>query len=455
MTVARNILILHCHDLGRFVGAYGITTVRTPHLDALAAESIVFDAAFSTSPHCSPARASLFTGTYPQQNGVFGLTHQPFGWDLNDPRAHLAHRLRGHGYRTELIGVHHESRDLPDSELEPRLGFDRARVGGDRDTVVQRAREALADAAAQGSPFYLQIGFHEPHRTPSERDRPGVMGFLGEAVQPDDSLGITVPPYLRDDAGAREEIAELQGAVRYMDDGVGEVMAELSRLELADDTIVVFTTDHGLALPRAKCTLYDAGLGVALFVRVPDREAWAGRRVQAQVSHVDLVPTLLELAVGRRPDDVAGNSLVELVERGDAVREYTFAQLSHHIYYDPKRSVRSAEAKLILNLANAPKAMDPTQSWVHRSLPIDLGGPTIGTSAMLEFYDLVDDPDELNNIVDDPRHERRVAQHAAALREWMLQTEDPVLASPLSPRHVAALEALDRLAESAFATAHD
>lgn len=446
--MARNVLILHCHDLGRFVGAYGVTTVHTPHLDALAAQSVVFDAAFSTSPHCSPARASLFTGSYPQQNGVLGLTHQPFGWDLNDPSTHLAHRLHDHGYRTELIGVHHESRDLPDEELAPRLGFDRARVGGDRDVVVERAREALADAAKQGAPFYLQVGFHEPHRTPSDRDRPGVMGFLGDAVQPDVSLGLTVPSHLRDDEGAREELAELQGAVRHMDAGVGEVLAELELLGLADDTVIVFTTDHGLALPRAKCTLYDAGLGVALFVRVPGRPAWTGGRVASQVSHVDLVPTLLELTVGGRPDDVQGDSLVGVVEDGHATREYTFGQLSHHIYYDPKRSVRSADAKLILNLANAPRAMDPTQSWIHRSLPVDLGGPTIGTSAVLEFYDLAADPDELRNVVDEPRHARVVAQHAAALRAWMVHTGDPLLATPTSPRHAVALTELERLARA-------
>lgn len=444
--MARNILLLHCHDLGRFLGAYGVTTVTTPHLDALAAESTVFDAAFSTSPHCSPARASLFTGAYPQRHGVLGLTHEPFGWDLVDPTTHIAHRLSRIGYRTELIGVHHESRALPDEELAARLGFDRVRTGGDRDIVVERTTAALQRAAASYHPFYLQVGFHEPHRSPSERDRAGIMGFLGDHVEPDSTNGVSVPTYLSDTADAHEEIAELQGAVRHMDEGVGAILSQLETLGLADDTIVVFTTDHGLALPRAKCTLYDAGVGVALFVRVPGRPAWRRRRIAGLVSHVDVVPTLLELTASSPADDLAGTSLVGLVEKDVPARTFTYGQLSYHTYFDPKRSVRSAHAKLILNLSNAPRAMDPTQSWMHRSMPIDLTGPTVGTSAVMEFYDLDADPDELVNLIDDPAWIDRIVPFAAALWAWMHDTEDPLLSAASSPRHTLALTALEQIA---------
>jgi arylsulfatase A-like enzyme len=453
MTVAtaRNILLLHCHDLGRFLGAYEVPTVVSPHLDALAAQSALFEAAFATAPHCSPARASLFTGTYPQTNGVLGLTHDPFGWDLTDPSTHLAGRLRAAGYATELIGVHHESRVLVDDLVAERLGFDRVRSGGDRDTVVERGVEALDRAAAADTPFYLQVGFHEPHRTPSKNDRPGVMGFLGDTVTADDSLGLTVPPYLQDDEGAREEIAELQGAVRHMDEGVGSILSHLDALGLSDDTIVVFTTDHGLALPRAKCTLYDPGLEVALMMRVPGRPEWRARRVDAMVSHVDVLPTLFELVGLPRPSDSQGVSLVPVVEQGRPARAHTFGQLTHHIYYDPKRAARSASYKLVANFANSPQAMDPTQSWVHRSLPAVLNGPTIGSSPALELYDLVRDPHECDNRAEDPALAHVRARLAEALLRWMRETDDPLLnPDPLLPRHGAALAALT---DAAHATA--
>lgn len=443
MTAPASILILHCHDLGRFLGSYGVATVSTPALDALAGEAVVFEQAFATSPHCSPARASLFTGTYPQRNGVLGLTHEPFAWDLADPSSHLASRLGRAGYRTELVGVQHESRVLPDPEVAERLGFDRVRTGGDRDLVVERAVEALDAAAADARPFYLQVGFTEPHRVPSERDRPGVMGFLGSAVEADDSRGVTVPPFLVDDDGAREEMAELQGAVAHMDEGVGRVLAHLDRLGLAERTIVLFTTDHGLALPRAKCTLYDAGLEVAMLLRAPGRSGWAGRRITAQVSHVDVVPTLFELAGLEPPAGLAGASLVPLVEEGRPARRHTFGQLTFHTYYDPKRSVRSPSHKLIANFSNAPRSMDPTQSWVHRSLPADLAGPSVGTSPALELYDLVDDPEERRNLAGTDAEPAELPALAATLLDWMRRNDDPLLApEPGHRRHELALAGL-------------
>ncbi|HEY9357147.1 MAG TPA: sulfatase [Arthrobacter sp.] len=440
----RNILLLHCHDLGRFLGAYGVKTVSTPHLDALADESALFEQAFSTAPHCSPARASLFTGTYPQSNGVLGLTHEPFGWDLNEPTAHIAHRLKSVGYQTELVGVHHESRVLADDVVAGRLGFDQVRTGGARDIVVDRATNALRRMAAGDRPFYLQVGFTEPHRVPSERDRPGVMGFLADGVDPDVSLGHTVPAHLVDDEGAREEIAELQGAVKHMDEGIGSILAELDSLGLRDETLVLFTTDHGLALPRAKCTLYDAGLEVALMIRHPGNAAWSGKRIAGIVSHVDVLPTLLDLAGLPASENLAGISLRLAVEQGEAPRTRCFSQLTYHTYYDPKRAIRTPTHKLIVNFSNAPRAMDPTQSWIHRSLPVDLGGPTVATSPAIELYDLQLDPDEVHNVAGDPGHAGTVTELSAELIDWMQECGDPLLKiqQPAS-RHRQALKVLE------------
>ena len=440
----RNILLLHCHDLGRFLGAYGVPTVATPNLDALAGESALFEQAFATAPHCSPARASLFTGTYPQTNGVLGLTHEPFAWDLKEPRHHIAYRLKSAGYRTELVGVHHESRVRPDKDVAARLGFDQAQTGGMRDVVVDRATGALRRLAATGKPFYLQVGFTEPHRVPSRHDRPGVMGFLADGVVPDDGRGHSVPPHLLDNDGAREEIAELQGAVKHMDEGVGSILAELDNLGLSDSTLVLFTTDHGLALPRAKCTLYDAGLEVALMIRHPQNPGWAGQRISEPVSHVDVLPTLFDMAGLPEPVGVAGSSLRPAVERGDAIRKYCFSQLTFHTYYDPKRSVRSSRHKLIVNFSNAPRIMDPTQSWIHRSLPVDLGGPTIGTSCTVELYDLEADPAELINKAEDPLHNPTLKELLAVLLEWMRDNDDPLLTPDptVAVRHNLALKLL-------------
>jgi len=134
------------------------------------------------------------------------------------------------------------------------------------------------------TPFYLQVGFNEPHRLehPDPAAEPDYMGFRSDYVEPDDRLGLTVPPWLRDTPAGRAEIAELQDAVHYVDRAIGRLLDRLDELGLADETLVVYTPDHGLALPRAKCSLYGPGLEVALLVRYPAR-GWAGGRVQADL----------------------------------------------------------------------------------------------------------------------------------------------------------------------------
>lgn len=446
----RNILLLHCHDLGRFLGCYGVTTVRTPALDTFAADAALFERAFAVAPHCSPARSALFTGTYPQRNGVLGLTHSPFDWDLADPATHVGNRLRGAGYRTELIGVHHESRVLADEVVAARLGFDRVCTDTDRDTVVANAVGAIARSRDDDRPFYLQVGFHEPHRTASESDPVGVMGFLAPGVVPDDRAGTTVPPYLRDDEGARIEIAELQGAVGALDDGVARILTELDASGLADSTIVVFTTDHGLALPGAKCTLYDAGLEVALMIRVPGRPGWGGTRVSGLASHIDILPTLFEL-IGIPGEEFSGTSLVAAVESSAPTETQIFGQLSFHTYYDPKRSIRTDGHKLIANFSASPRAMDPTQSWNHRSTPAVLQGRSTGASQPLELYDLVADPLERHDLSRDPGAASELRVLAAALLGWMEQQQDPLLVpSAVDPRHDLSLALLRQAAAAQY-----
>ncbi|HLT61845.1 MAG TPA: sulfatase-like hydrolase/transferase, partial [Microlunatus sp.] len=149
-----NVLLIHCHDLGRHLACYGAGTVTSPNLDALAAEGVLAERMFATAPQCSPSRASLFTGRWPHSNGVLGLTHAPFSWDLHADERHLARWLGEAGYGTELVGMHHESRRTSDDELAATLGFDRVRTGGLVDEVVERGTEAIQRLAAADRPFY-------------------------------------------------------------------------------------------------------------------------------------------------------------------------------------------------------------------------------------------------------------------------------------------------------------
>ncbi|SDS80061.1 sulfatase family protein [Microlunatus soli] len=461
-TAQPHVLLLHCHDLGRHLGCYGARTVSAPRLDALAAESVVAEQMFCSAPQCSPSRASMFTGRWPHSNGVLGLTHDGFGWDLNADERHLADRLGAAGYRSELIGMHHESARISDQQVAERLGFDRVQTGGSDREVVERAKQAMDRlASSTGSdpstgPFYLQVGFSAPHRAPGARDAPGVMGFLGNHIEPDDSLGVEVPRYLADTDSAREEIAELQGAIAHMDDCVGQVLDELDRRGLTDNTITIFVTDHGLALPRSKCSLYDPGMEIAFLIRWPDR-GWTGGRLDEVLLNLDIVPTLLDaLGLAEQPEQSAGpplqgRSFRPLLDGDrDALDERSeiFGEITYHDYYDPRRSIRTDRHKLIVNFSSAPTFMDPSQGWVRRCVPVAAPGEpdgrgNLGSHPAVELYDLAADPLELTDLAADPEHATVRDDLLGRLTRWMTDTGDPLLDGAVtSPLHRRSLEML-------------
>lgn len=437
---------MHCHDLGRFLGCYGIPTVQTPNLDALANDGVRFDRAFCMAPQCSPSRASLFTGRVPHSNGVMGLTHGHFAWNLHADERHLAAQLKAAGYTTSLLGVHHESLVSAPEVVAERLGFDEVVPHGLADTVADRSVERLERFAGSEQPFYLQVGFQEPHRMRGSDDKDDVLGFLGDHMQADEELGVTVPPYLVDTEGSKREVAEIQGAVRHMDAAVGRILTRLRELGLEESTIVVFTTDHGLALPRAKCSLYDPGLEVALMARYPAGGWTGGRTTQTLVSNVDVVPTLLEGAGLPVSERIQGRSLLPLLageEDNYVERTEIFGEMTYHDYYDPRRCVRTERHKLIVNFSSAPDFMDPSQSWRPRSTA---RAPHAGQGAYhkpVELYDLSTDPIELTNLADDPAYADVRRELLGRLYSWMAETKDPLLegavTSPLHRRAVGEL----------------
>lgn len=437
-----NIVLITCHDLGRFLGTYGVGTVHTPHLDAFAADGVRFDRAFCTAPQCSPSRASLFTGRYPHSNGMMGLAHGGFAWDLHPGEQHLGQVLQAAGYATRLVGVHHESLRTSPDEIATRCGMDEVIAGGPGNFVTERARKCIADIAQQERPFYLQVGYHEPHRKRAHvRDEPDYIGFLGDHLTPDAELGVTIPPYLRDTAGAREELAELQGAVRYVDAAIGHVLDGLREHDQEENTLVVVTTDHGIALPRAKCAVYDPGLEIALMLRFPAR-GWIGGRSHSElVSNVDVFPTLLDALGLPIPKAVQGRSFRPLLDDADHLaRDAVFGEMTYHDYYDPRRCIRTELHKLIVNFSAAPGFMDPSQSWRPRA---DTVMPTRTHHELVELYDLQADPWETRNLADEPASAAIRAGLLAQLSAWMHETDDPILHGAVtSPIHRRATEEL-------------
>lgn len=439
-----NILMMTSHDLGRYLGCYGVPTVRTPNLDRLAASGVRFEQAYCTAPQCSCSRAAMFTGRYPHSTGVLGLTHGSFDWDVHPDERLIGQALHEAGYATMLIGIHHETRQGPAAQVAARCGMDEVLPPAAAAVLVDQTIERLDHFSASDRPFYVQVGFHEPHRIKGSREPDTYMGFVGDEIEPDDAFGVTVPPFLADDDGTRTELSELQGAIRVLDQEIGRLLENLDRLGLTDNTLVVATTDHGIAMPRAKCSLYDPGIGVALIMRLPSRGWSGGRAITGMISNVDLFPTLTELAGLPGDERVHGRSLRPLLDgERDSGREQIFSELTYHDYYDPRRAIRTTTHKLIVNFTTAPSFMDPTQSWQPRSRPAVPSNPAVVYHPPVELYDLTTDPNEWINLADDPASAAIRADLLSRLHAWMSDTDDPLLTGPVtSPSHERAIEAL-------------
>jgi arylsulfatase A-like enzyme len=423
-----NVLLVHWHDLGRYLGAYGHRDVSSPRLDRLAAEGILFTRAHSTAPLCSPSRGSLFTGRYPQSNGLVGLAHH--GWEYRAGVRTLPHLLSESGWHTALFGMQHET------SFPGRLGFDEFDVSNSFcEYVVERATGWLRDAPA--TPFLLTAGFFETHR-PYPRDR----------YQPADADSVELPDYLPDLPAVREDLADFYGSIAVADAAVGQLLDVLAETGLDASTWVVFLTDHGPALPRAKSTLYDAGTGIATIVRPPTRFGAAGRVYDDLFSGVDLVPTLLGLLGLPIPDDVQGLShaanVLEGVAEHTPVRTAVYTTKTYHDSFDPIRAIRTKQFSYIENYAARPLLDLPMD--IEQSAPGRAVAPSSSARRPArELYDLRVDPTEQNNLLTgeiSAESEATANEMAMLLNDWREKTNDVI------PSEFAGTRISDRYTET-------
>lgn len=423
-----NIVVITTHDSGCHFGCYGVPTVRTPNIDALAADGVRLTQMFATSSICSPSRASLLSGQWPQRNGVVGLASEPYNWDFVDPRRHLSHVLRDAGYRTAMFGMHHDMLD------ESRMGFDLRDPGAPPPSEADpRFAICTADTfrrfldqgggAREAAPFYAQIGFFETH-TP--------FGYGG--VEPDAARGVWIPPYVEESAGKhffkrhsgqpvdpfdpeslRRYVAALQGSVRCADEAVGIVLQALKDHRLESDTLVLFNTDHGVELPRAKWTMYDAGIRVAFIVRWPGGGVSGGREYAGLQSNVDFLPTLAELAelpVQHSLDGVSFAPALRGVAAPASGRDTVFSLFVNEELY----AARTERYKLIRFFQEGFEFNAEGQGMLRRRV---------------QLYDLAQDPLELRDVSADPAYAPVLADMDRRLWRWMEDLDDPLLRGPV------------------------
>ena len=425
-----NVVLLISHDTGRFYSPYGITTIDTPHFDRLAEQSLTFERCFCTTPLCSPARAALTTGRYPHQNGMMGLPGNRLGgWDLAEKDRHLANVFKEHGYRTVICGFEHECTDISKIGFEEGIHGSGSGHNGGRGSIIGSGADisdwfARNPGAGVDKPFYMQIGCHETHRV------------WGQNTGPYSEKGIWKAPYLKDLPEIDGEMALMQSSCHDLDAGLGEIMDAFDRQGITGDTIFVVTTDHGIDMPRAKGTLFDAGVGVGLFIRY-DKGSWAkGVHTDALVSHVDVYPTILEACGIPVPEGTAGISLIDILADpagAPPVRDAVYVEKTYHDNYDPMRGLRTDRYKYILNfdaqsLYDVRFATAPRYNWFKFSFR---------KMNREELYDVINDPNESINLADNSEYGELCLGFKKQLAAWMKETSDPLLeGSVSSPYHV-------------------
>ncbi|HEV7279651.1 MAG TPA: sulfatase [Pirellulaceae bacterium] len=412
------------------LGCYGHPHVKTPNLDAWAKEAMRFDAAFLTCSSCSPSRCSILTGRYPHATGAAEL-HQPLPRD----QATIAGLLKRAGYYTACAGKWHLG--------EPaKKDFDLVVGGGP--SGCEKWTETLAERP-KDRPFFLWLAALDAHRP-----------YPSDAIdQPHTAEDVFVPPFLPDVPATRKDLAQYYDEISRADSYFGEVLDELRRQGVYENTFVLFMADNGRPFPRCKTTLYDSGVQTPFVVSFPPLTG-DGSVNRQLVSSVDLAPTIAELAGLPAQPTFQGRSLTPtLKDAKTGVRDYVFAEHNWHDYRAFERSVRDDRwlyiADAAPHLTGSPPAdavRSPTfEAMVELEQKGDLPEPQRGCFVAPRpaegLYDVVADPHQLTNLASDPAHAETLEKLRGVQQAWARETGDTPI-DQVSPDELTA-DKFDRL----------
>lgn len=458
-----NIVLFVTDDMSPDAGCYGNKVIQTPALDALARDGIRLPNAFCTTASCSASRSVILTGVHNHANAHYGHAHAYHHFSSYPKLLTLPVRMTAAGYRTARVGKFHV-------EPEATYKFEQVIPGAERNPVAManNCRELIN--ASSDQPFFLYFCTADPHRgggkvesDPHQPDAFGnrPQGYPGVTEVKYDPKDVIVPPFLPDSPTCRAELAQYYQSISRVDQGLARLVSILKEAGQYDNTLIVFTSDHGIAMPGSKTTVYEPGLTVPMIYKLPGQPdaSTAGRVCQAMVSHVDLTPTLLDAAgalppsadttsdtpATKRPQSpqnlqtLQGRSYYGLLKQEhpagwDRIEaSHTFHEIT--MYY-PMRVVRDRQYKLIWNLAAPlpyPFASDlweaPTWQAVYKQGPEALYGQRTVKAYIhrpaFELYDLKNDPQEIRNLAGDPQSAKLLAEMQTQLKAFQKRTNDP------------------------------
>jgi N-sulfoglucosamine sulfohydrolase len=402
-----NVLLVILEDWGPYLHCYGEEEIYTPNLDQLAKEGRLYRNCFSSGPVCSVGRSTLMVGlsqytTHTEQHRTYAP--KP---DLPKGVESIPDIFRNAGYFTALGCGYSKKVDLNFT-----FNQNESYQGGD-----WSARKA-------GQPFYAHLTLLQTHRT-----------WKGDPQRPIDPKLVTIPSWYPDTPLTRKDWALGLESAQTSDRDIGDIIARLKNEGLYDNTIIVITADHGIALPRGKQFIYDEGLHIPLIIRWPSRIPAGGVSTEL-VSNLDILPTILDLAGMPRPAYLQGRSLVDQSQKEP---EYIFAGRDKmDDTHDASRTVRSHDFRYILNLMPE-RAYCQFNEYKESQYPglalmnvLHLQGklPTEQEAFMKankpdeELFDLRSDPNEVHNLADNPQYKETLIELRKQLAKWRKSVGD-------------------------------
>lgn len=426
----RSVVLVVADDLGIHVGCYGDEVILTPHLDRLAAQSTRFDRAYATTASCSASRSVILTGLHNHANGQYGHQHTFHHFRTKEGVVSLPARMKAAGRRTARVGKFH----VGPEEVYP---FDTVLKASSRNPV--QMAKACSEFLEDEAPFFLFYCTSDPHRGGGKvggadrfGNRDGGHDGVEETLYEPDK--VQVPSYLPNTEASRAEWAQYAQSVSRVDQGLGHLLESLEASGHAASTLVVFTSDHGVAFAGAKTTAYEPGLRVPLVVRAPGVEQVTA--TDAMVSHTDLAATLMAW-VGADIEKTHGRSWLPCLEGGEGPAHLFASHTFHEVtMYYPMRVVRNERYKLIWNIASGLSYPHATDLWASSTWQeawkqgedTPYGPRTVGRylhRPEFELYDLQADPWESTNLVNEAEMAEIYSQLKAELRRFQERTDDP------------------------------
>ncbi len=429
-----NILFFTADDLGRdSLGCFGGRVADlTPNLDKFASEGIRFERGHVTVAICQPSRGVLATGLYGHNSGVMGFMHT----EKDIPT--VMQTLGDAGYLTGILGkVGHST---PKVGYEWDFAHDQKELGNGRSPQIYHdyCEEFFKRCSDENRPFYFMVNSHDPHRpfhVPGETK--------GGSVEPSRVYTpeeVEVPGFLPDLPEVRRELSYYQNSVRRLDDTFGKVMQALKDSGFEDNTLVMFLSDNGMAVPFAKCNAYLASTNTPWIVR------WPGVAKPGQVdkrhfiSGIDFFPTVLDAIGLKNPGTLDGTSFVPLLKgKRQPGRGQVFTQIDSKAGGDatPMRCVQDDKFGYIFNgwsdgerwyrNNNEGICMAAMNEAAETDPEIAARVEVFRHRSQEELYDLQNDPDCLNNLAGNPEYKTLLSKMQARLVKCMKDSNDPVL----------------------------